>query len=110
MFFQPPLGIPSGRATPSHKIRIPLPTQYVSIRILTIFAAREQRIRDYGRTAIIIAAQGGHSEVVKILVEADADVNAADKHGITALQPRFKSLLLTTKSKLPICLFKEVLT
>ena len=31
-----------------------------------------------GRTALLKAAQGGHLEIVKVLIEAGADVNLRD--------------------------------
>jgi len=31
-----------------------------------------------GKTALILAAQGGHAEVVKVLLEGKADVDAKD--------------------------------
>ena len=38
-----------------------------------------------GSTALILAAENGHTDIVKLLVGAGADVNKADKIGLTAL-------------------------
>ena len=38
-----------------------------------------------GETALILAARQGHLEVVKLLIEKSADVNAADRKGKTSL-------------------------
>uniref|UniRef100_A0A0B6Z487 Uncharacterized protein n=1 Tax=Arion vulgaris TaxID=1028688 RepID=A0A0B6Z487_9EUPU len=42
-------------------------------------------IDEYGRTALSFACSGGHSEVVRILLEADADVNQKLGSNVTAL-------------------------
>jgi ankyrin repeat protein len=44
--------------------------------------AREQR---YGDTALMWAAAAGHVDVVRLLIEAGADVRAVDDEGVTAL-------------------------
>jgi len=44
--------------------------------------AREQR---YGDTALMWAAVAGHADVVRLLIEAGADVRAVDDEGVTAL-------------------------
>ena len=38
-----------------------------------------------GSTALVIAAENGHVEVVKLLLEEDADVNVIADGGLTAL-------------------------
>ena len=38
-----------------------------------------------GRSPLFHAVRGGHSATVSLLLEADADVNLADKHGTTPL-------------------------
>jgi ankyrin repeat protein len=38
-----------------------------------------------GYTALMAASEYGHREIVKLLIEAGADVNAADWYGRTAL-------------------------
>ena len=38
---------------------------------------------EYGRTPAFIASQKGHTEALKLLIEAGADVNLADKDGTT---------------------------
>jgi len=45
--------------------------------------AREHR---YGDTALMWAAVAGHVDVVRLLIEAGADVRAVDDEGVTALQ------------------------
>jgi uncharacterized protein len=45
--------------------------------------AREKR---YGDTALMWAAVAGHVDVVRLLIEAGADVRAVDDEGVTALQ------------------------
>lgn len=45
--------------------------------------AREQR---YGDTALMWAAAAGHVDVVRLLIEAGADVGAVDDEGVSALQ------------------------
>ena len=47
-----------------------------------------------GVTALMLAAQGGHEELVKILLEADADVNAQDDEEATALHYAMKGNFL----------------
>ena len=39
----------------------------------------------HGATALILAAQSGHVEVVRLLLEAGADKDVADDDGATAL-------------------------
>lgn len=38
-----------------------------------------------GKTALMFAAEGGHSEIVKLLINQGADINKQDKNGKTAL-------------------------
>jgi ankyrin repeat protein len=40
---------------------------------------------DFGSTMLHIAAANGHEAMVRLLVEARADVNAMDNHGRTVL-------------------------
>ena len=40
---------------------------------------------NYGVTALYVAAQNGHIDIAKILIEAGADVNIQDNDGETAL-------------------------
>ena len=40
---------------------------------------------EHGGTALISAAGGGHTEMVKILIDKRADMNVMEKYGNTAL-------------------------
>jgi uncharacterized protein len=42
-------------------------------------------INDHGRTPLMMAAFGNHTEVVKLLIEAGADMEAKNRDGDTAL-------------------------
>lgn len=53
--------------------------------LTTNFADVDARERLYGRTALMIAAVAGHSDVVALLIEAGADLNVTDLEGSTAL-------------------------
>ena len=49
-------------------------------------AEADINVRDYyGRTALSSAAEKGHVEVVKLLLEAKVDVNVKDGFGMTAV-------------------------
>jgi len=41
---------------------------------------------DFGRTPLMMASLGGHTQITKLLMEAGADVHATAKYGQTALQ------------------------
>lgn len=43
-------------------------------------------VNDYGETALLEAVRKNHSKVVDQLISKGADVNIADKTGLTALQ------------------------
>lgn len=43
-------------------------------------------MNDYGETALIDAVRKNHSKVVEQLIRKEANVNIADKTGLTALQ------------------------
>jgi uncharacterized protein len=49
------------------------------------YADVNARERWYGRTALMIAAAEGHSDVVGLLVDAGSDLNLVDEEGSTAL-------------------------
>jgi ankyrin repeat protein len=51
----------------------------------TNYAEVNTRERWYGRTALMIAAAEGHADVVRLLIEAGADLNLSDHEGSTAL-------------------------
>jgi uncharacterized protein len=53
--------------------------------IATNYADVNARERWYGRTALMIAAAEGHSDVVELLIEAGSDLNLVDEEGSTAL-------------------------
>ena len=57
-------------------------------RCLALSAEAELNIRERstGRTALIFAASKGHSDVVKILLEAEANAHVRDIYGDTALE------------------------
>lgn len=44
---------------------------------------------DYGRTALMHAAYVGHTDAVRFLINAGADVNATDNRGVSALRMAF---------------------
>ena len=46
---------------------------------LTSSVLSPARVRQYGVTGLFMAAQNGHLEAVRLLVEGKADVNAAAK-------------------------------
>ena len=48
-------------------------------------AKPDKYLGEYGRTALYRAAQNGHNDIAKILIEAGADVNKQDKDWETAL-------------------------
>lgn len=43
-----------------------------------------------GNTSLWLACNGGHHEVVKLLVNKGADVNAADNRNVTPLMAAFR--------------------
>jgi ankyrin repeat protein len=47
--------------------------------------ANRERQSELGRTALMLAAQNGHLEVVKVLLQAGVDREKQDKDGYTAL-------------------------
>lgn len=49
------------------------------------YADVNARERWYGHTALMIAAAEGHAEVVRLLIDAGADIDAVDAEGSTAL-------------------------
>lgn len=49
------------------------------------YADVNARDRLYGRTALMLAAAAGHAEVVRLLLDAGAELNAVDADGATAL-------------------------
>lgn len=50
-----------------------------------------------GNTPLWLAANGGHFDVVQLLVHASADVDAADNRKITPLMAAFRKVQTTTK-------------
>ena len=48
-------------------------------------SANVNMLNHEGSTALVIAAENGHVEVVKLLLEEDADVNVIADGGLTAL-------------------------
>lgn len=57
-------------------------TRRAAHRVRADVNARE---RHYGDTALMWAAAAGHVDVVRLLIEAGADVRAVDNEGVTAL-------------------------
>ena len=56
--------------------------------ILTADGALAWTIDAHGRTPLFYAAQGGHVQIVRVILRADpeeAGLNEADEHGMTAL-------------------------
>ena len=49
------------------------------------YADVNARERWYGRTALMVAADEGHAEVVRLLIEVGADLNLLDDEGSSAL-------------------------
>ena len=49
------------------------------------YADANARERWYGRTAVMVAADEGHAEVVRLLIEVGADLNLLDHEGSSAL-------------------------
>lgn len=47
-----------------------------------------------GNTPLWLAANGGHFDVVQLLVHASADVDAADNRKITPLMAAFRKVLI----------------
>ena len=62
--------------------------ELVSIGPLELVAAGADKdaANTHGSTALLLAAQIGHLEVVRLLLEAGADKDAANKKGLTALR------------------------
>jgi ankyrin repeat protein len=53
--------------------------------IAASYANVDARERWYGRTALMVAATEGHSDIARLLIEAGADVNVLDLEGSSAL-------------------------
>ncbi len=49
------------------------------------YAEVNARDRWYGRTALMVAAAQGHTEAVRLLIEAGSDISLTDEEGATAL-------------------------
>ena len=49
-----------------------------------------------GNTPLWLAANGGHFDVVQLLVHANADVDAADNRKITPLMAAFRKVFAVT--------------
>ena len=54
-------------------------------QFLTAGINREARTPDEGYTSLMIAAHAGHKEIISMLLQSGADVNAVDNTGVTAL-------------------------
>ena len=59
--------------------------KFDALSALSLAGANPNAVDNYGKTALMSAAQKGHAEVVKMLLSAGADVNAADNYDWTAL-------------------------
>ena len=56
------------------------------VRLLLEFRAEVDRRGDaYGKTPLMAASEEGHDEVVRVLLDAGADVNASEENGKGAL-------------------------
>ncbi|GFS08372.1 ankyrin repeat domain-containing protein 54 [Elysia marginata] len=53
-------------------------------------------LNTYGHTALHVASLGGHSEVVRILLEAGADVNQKTGHNVSPLHVAARSKCFCT--------------
>ena len=54
-------------------------SEHITISGVLLYTSLYSAVPQYGRTALIRAAQDGHTETVSVLVEAGADVNLQEK-------------------------------
>lgn len=77
---------------------------YVTLRFLTLFplcrGAHIDVRNKKGNTPLWLAANGGHFDVVQLLVHASADVDAADNRKITPLMAAFRKVQSCREPKL----------
>ena len=67
-------GLVRGEAWRSSSPRSPVLASRLASSVLS-----PARVRQDGWTGLIMAAQNGHAEAMRLLVEGKADINAADK-------------------------------
>ncbi|MGI9500629.1 MAG: ankyrin repeat domain-containing protein [Geminicoccaceae bacterium] len=80
-----------------HTNDVPAREALATMALLLSRGAEIDRLDDRGRSALMIAAERSHPEIVRYLIEAGADPKLEDKEGMRALdlaaEPRIRTLL-----------------